>query len=270
MKFLTFIETDLRKIIPFLIGLYALAIAGFQGIFVKLVNNLNESLVQTTMQNGTTMEELVKSMEPISLTAIIDQNPYPLLLLIFIGLVFILFGFFLWYKEWFGASKRIYLLLSIKGNRFRIFLSKLIVFLFIFLAYYGVILINLLISSQLMKFMLPDQATAENLVQNFLINSQFVGYVMPTSLSTLLYQIAFIVMIFSILSVFVLLDRSKRILGMITGFIYVAASIVLFIYLNTQELYTSEKLMANWAFSAAYILVSMAISYYLLKRKVSI
>lgn len=270
MKLLTFIETDLRKIIPFIIGLYILSIAGFQAVFVKLVNNMNEVFVQTTIQNGITMEELLKGMGPISLTAIIDENPFPIIVLVFIGLLFILCGFYLWYKEWFGASKRIYLLLSIKGSRFRIFLSKLIVFLFIFIGYYGVILINLLLSSQVMNLLLPKGAAADHLVQNFLLHSQFIGYVIPTNLSALVYQVSFIIMIFSILSVFVLLDRSKRILGMLLGFLYVTGSMALFIYLNTLELYTSEKALADWAFSATFILLSTLLSYYLLKRKVSI
>ena len=270
MKFSTFIETDLRKIIPFLIGLYVLATAGFQAIFMKLVNNINEELVQTTMQNGITMEELLKDIEPISLTTIIDKNPFPILVLFFIGLLLIIIGFYLWYKEWFGASKRIYLLLSMKGSRFRIFLSKLIVFLFIFLTYYGIILLNLFLSSQIMKLMLPNGSTAEHLVQSFLLHSEFIGFVLPTNLSAFFYHISFIVMIFSILSVFVLMDRSKRIAGMFSGFLYVAGSIALFIYINTLELYTSEKTMADWAFTSVFILLSAMISHYLLKRKVSI
>lgn len=270
MKFLTFVEIDLRKIIPFLIGMFVITIIGFQGLFMKSLSNVKKDLVNSASQSGTTMEEYLQTIDKINLTAIIDPNPYSLLFLIFIGLTLILFGFYLWYKEWFGASKRIYTLLSIRGSRFRILTSKLLVFMLIFSSFYGVVLLNIFISEVLMNFMLPEQAVANHLVQNFLIHSQYLPLVIPVSLDSLIYQLAFLVMIFTILSVFVLLDRSKKIWGLISGLIYVIGSIALFIYINTLDLFSSEKLLINWAFTGVFIFLSAAISYYLLKKKVSI
>ncbi|WP_042347722.1 hypothetical protein [Bacillus massiliigorillae] len=270
MKFLTFVEIDLRKIIPFLLGMFALAIIGFQGMFYKIASNANEDLVRGATESGVAMNEYLKTVDKMSLTSIIDQNPYPVLILIFVGLGLILFGFYLWYKEWFGASKRIYTLLSIKGSRFRIFTSKLVVFLFIFITYYGVILLNIFLSSFIVKMILPEQIIASNLVQNFILHSQILPFALPVSAASLLFNLAFIVMMFSILSVFVLWDRSKKIIGMIGGFIYIASTIAVFFYINTLELYTSERTLANWAFTITVLVLSSAISYYLLKKKVSI
>ena len=270
MKFLTFVEIDLRKIIPFLLGMYAIAIAGFQGLFVKLVSNVNEQIVQGAAESGTTMDEYLKTLDKMSLTSIIDPNPFPLIVLIFVGLGLILFGFYLWYKEWFGASKRIYTLLSIKGSRFRIFTSKLATFLFIFVAYYGIVLLNLIISSFLVKFLLPEQIIGSDLVQNYILHSQFLPFVIPVSLGSLLFNLAFLIMMFAILSVFVLWDRSKRIWGMIGGFIYTGSTVAVFFYLNTLDLYTSERTIVNWGFVLCVLAISTAFSYYLLKKKVSI
>ena len=270
MKFLTFIEIDLRKVIPLLVGMFILATLAFQGLFAKLVIMANDELIRNATQTGVTVAELVKSANPLSLTTIIDSNPYPLLALLFVGMGLILFGFYVWYKEWFGASKRIYTLLSIKGSRFRIFTSKLIVFLFIFLAYYAVILLNLFISTVVMKLILPEQAISDHLVANFMLHSQFLPYVLPVSVRALLFNLAFIMMMFAILSVFVLSDRSQRIWGMLFGFVYMISTIVIFFYVNTLELYTSERLMANWAFTGIVLIISTLISYYLLKKKVSI
>ena len=270
MKFLTFVEIDLRKIIPFLIGVFTIAILGFQGIFYKLVSNMNELLVNGAAQSGTSLEEYLKTIDAISLTQLIDENPYPILFMIFIGLACILFGFYIWYKEWFGASKRIYTLLSIKGSRFRIFASKLTVFLFIFLSYYAVVFINLYLSTIQMSIILPEQVIASHLIENFALHSQFISYVLPIGISAIGYKLLFIMMIFSILSVFVLLDRSKKIWGMITGLVYIIGSMVLFFYIITLDLYTTEKLLADWSFAGILFLLSTAISYYLLKKKVSI
>lgn len=270
MKFLTFVEIDLRKVIPFLLGVFAVAIIGFQGLFFKLVSNTKTELMNNAGQSGVSLDEYLKTVEPISLTGIIDSNPYPILLMIFIGLACILFGFYVWYKEWFGASKRIYTLLSIKGSRFRIFMSKLTVFLFIFMSFYGVVLLCLFISGVQMRFMLPEQAVANHLVQNFILHSQMISYILPIGLNNLIYQLAFIVMIFTILSVFVLLDRSKKVWGMITGLFYVIGSMVLFFYMSRLDLYTNERVLVDWAFTGFFLIVSTAISYYLLKKKVSI
>ncbi|MEH6945400.1 hypothetical protein [Bacillus sp. JJ722] len=270
MKFLTFVEIDLRKIIPFLLGMYAIAIIGFQGMFLKVTYDTKEELVRGATEMGVSMEEFIKSADKISLTSIIDQNPYPLIVLIFVGLGLILFGFYLWYKEWFGASKRIYTLLSIKGSRFRIFFSKLVVFMFVFIAYYGIVLFNIFVSSLVLKFILPKEIIADNLVQNFILHSKVLPFIIPVSGEALLFNLSFLVMMFAILSVFVLWDRSKRIWGMVGGFIYMVSTVVLFFYLNTLDLYTSERTLVNWAFTITVLTISTAISYYLLKKKVSI
>lgn len=270
MKFLTFVETDLRKIIPFLLGMYVLAFIGFQGLFYKLVSTANSELVKSASASGKTLEEYLKGADKLSLVQLLDSNPYPLLFVIFVGLALILFGFYLWYKEWFGASKRIYTLLSIKGSRLRIFFSKLTVFLLIFCGFYGVVLLNLYLSGLMMNLVLPENSVADNLVQNVLLHSQFISFVIPVSLSSLLFNLTFIVMIFAILSVFVLWDRSKKILGMIGGIIYVIASMAIFFYINTLYLYTTERLQINWAFTLTFLLGSFLFSTYLLKKKLSI
>lgn len=271
MKFLTFVETDLRKIMPFLMGLFVVAFVGFQGLFYKAISSVNNDLIMRAAESGTTMEEFIKSMEKISLTSVLNENPFPIILMIFIGLGLILFGFYLWYKEWFGASKRIYTLLSIKGSRLRIFFSKLTVFLLIFVSYYGLILLNLYIGGIMMGYVLPDNTVADNLVQNALLYSMFIPYAIPVSLNSLVFNLAFIVMMFAILSVFVLLDRSKKVWGMIGGLIYVIGSIVLFFYINIGlYLFTTERVQINWAFVGVFLVGSTLISYYLLKKKVSI
>ncbi|MGM9927774.1 MAG: hypothetical protein ACI35P_07460 [Bacillus sp. (in: firmicutes)] len=270
MKFLTFVEIDLRKIIPFLIGLYVLAVISFQGMFFKTVSGFNEELSKSAINSGSTMEEFLKTVDKVSLTTLLDNNPYPLLLMVVIGLALILFGYYLWYKEWFGASKRIYTLLSMKGSRFRIFTSKLTVFLFMFMAFYGVVLVNLLLSSLMMNLVLPEQIVSAHLVQNVILHSEILPFVLPVSLSALLYKLAFIVMIFAILSVFVLMDRSRKIWGMVCGFIYTVVYMAIFVYIMRLELFTSERVLVNWLFVGITLMISVVISYYLLKKKVSI
>lgn len=270
MKLLTFVEIDLRKIMPFLIGLFLVALLAFQGIFYNAVSSMNDDLVTGAAENAVPMEEYLQSLDKMSLTSILDVNTFPLVLLGFIGLVLILFGFLLWYKEWFGASKRIYTLLSIKGSRFRIFISKLIVFLLVFISYYGIILLNLYLATVVMGAVLPETILADNLFQSFIIHSQLLPFILPVSGASLFFNVVFIMMMFAILSVLVLMDRSKKIWGMIVGFLYMSSTIALFIYLTGLELFTDERTLVNWIFTVVVLALSTGISYYLLKKKVSI
>lgn len=270
MKFLTFVETDLRKVIPFLIGIFIIATAGFQALFFKVASRVNQDLIRQASESGTTLREFVDGIEPYSLTALLDNDPLPILFLLVIALILILSGFYLWYKEWFGATKRIYLLLSIKGSRLRIFFSKLLVFLLIFFTFYGVVLVNLYIGTFMMKAILPSGTVADHLIKSFLVYSETIPFLLPVSVSTLLFKTAFLMMMFCMLSVLVLWDRSKRIVGFIGGLVFIGGSIAAFIYMNTRYLYTTESLQLNWAFVIVFMAASFLASFYLLKKKVSI
>ena len=138
------------------------------------------------------------------------------------------------------------------------------------MAFYGVVLVNLLLSSLMMNLVLPEQIVSAHLVQNVILHSEILPFVLPVSLSALLYKLAFIVMIFAILSVFVLMDRSRKIWGMVCGFIYTVVYMAIFVYIMRLELFTSERVLVNWLFVGITLMISVVISYYLLKKKVSI
>ena len=269
MKFLTLIEIEIKKMIPWLATLFIGLTAISTAMFYRSIGNYKDQMLPEIM--NTSVTEYVQEYGKLSLNQVFDGTAFLPLSYIFAALLLVCVAFYLWYKEWFGASKRIYTLLSIKGSRLRIFFSKLTVFLLIFVSYYGLILLNLYIGGIMMGYVLPDNTVADNLVQNALLYSMFIPYAIPVSLNSLVFNLAFIVMMFAILSVFVLLDRSKKVWGMIGGLIYVIGSIVLFFYINIGlYLFTTERVQINWAFVGVFLVGSTLISYYLLKKKVSI
>ena len=270
MKLLTMAEIDLRKILPFIIGLFVTAIIGAQALFFMAITKLKESLEYAAAENQMLMEEYVASINKINLSTIVQTFSYPVLFMIVLGLILILSGFYLWYKDWFGTSRQIYTLLTLKGSRMRIFIAKLLVFLLLFLGYYGIHLVNLYLAGKMAGMLLPEGAMGENLVYSFMVNDSFSMYMIPNSLESLAFHLAFLVMMFSILSVSVLSDRSKRIWGLAFGLVYIIVSMYGFIYLYTLDFYTSELEAAQWLFVAIYLTVSLLISRFLLKKKVSI
>ena len=76
------------------------------------------------------------------------------------------------------------MLLSLKGQRFSIFLSKLVVILLSVFCFYGVILINLGIGALLMNALLLDGTVANQLMTTIVTKILFLlGLILP-----LLYQ----------------------------------------------------------------------------------
>ena len=268
MKFLTLIEIEIKKILPWLttlfIGLTILSV----GMFYKSIGNYKQEMLPEILNSSVT--DYVQNYGQLSLTQVFDTTPYLFLSYIFGALLLIGITFYLWYKEWFGASKRIYMLLSLKGQRFTIFLSKLIVILFSFFVFYGVILINLVIGSLLMNTLLPDGIVANQLIQNLVQKSDLVAMILPLSISDFIYKIAFIVLMFSLISVFVLCDRSKKIFGLIAGAAFGIANIALFVYTKTLYLYVDERFLVNYGFVFGMSTISILICAWLLNKKVSI
>ena len=107
------------------------------------------------------------------------------------------------------------MLLSLKGQRTSILLSKLIVIILSVFVYYAIVLLNLGIGSLLLNTLLPDGLTGKHLVQGALLQSQFINFVLPLTMTDFIYKLLFVILMFGLISVFVLSDRSKRIFGII-------------------------------------------------------
>ena len=268
MKFLTLIEIEIKKILPWLgtlfIGLTALS----TGMFYRSIGNYKNEMLPEIMSSS--VSEYVQANGKLSLVQIFDSTAFLPLSYIFAAILLVCVAFYLWYKEWFGTSKRIYLLLSLKGHRFFIFLSKLVVILLSFFIFYGVILLNLGVGSLLMTTILPKGTVTDLLISGVMQQSQLIGMILPLSIGDFIYKIAFIILMFSLISVFVLCDRSKKIVGLIAGIIFVIANIALFIYTKTLYLYFDERLFVNYGFVFGMSAISIFICGWLLNKKVSI
>ena len=121
-----------------------------------------------------------------------------------------------------------------------------------------------------MNALLLDGTVANQLMTTMLQKSYFIGMILPLSISDFIYKIAFIILMFSLISVFVLCDRSKKIFGLIAGAIFGIANIALFIYTKTLYLYIDERFFVDYGFVFGISTVSILICAWLLNKKVSI
>ena len=121
-----------------------------------------------------------------------------------------------------------------------------------------------------MTTILPKGTVTDLLISGVMQQSQLIGMILPLSIGDFIYKIAFIILMFSLISVFVLCDRSKKIVGLIAGIIFVIANIALFIYTKTLYLYFDERLFVNYGFVFGMSAISIFICGWLLNKKVSI
>lgn len=128
MKFFTLAELEWKKMLPFMTGVFSVGMLIHIWLVLKSISGYKEELLMAAQEAQIPLEEYIQTASPAGLAMILDQSPFSLVILFFTALIFIMYGLFMWYKEWFGASKRIYMLLSIRGSRMRIFFSKLLPF----------------------------------------------------------------------------------------------------------------------------------------------
>lgn len=268
MKFLTLVEIEIKKILPWLVTLLIGFTVVSGGLFYRTISLFKKDIMSALLSG--TVEEYVQAKGQLTLAKVFDGSSMIPLIFIFAAIMLVCLAFYLWYKEWIGYSKRIYMLLSLKGQRFSIFLSKLLVILGSMFIFYGVVLLNLGLGSFLMHTLLPDGIVAPHLIQGTLLQSDYIGMILPLTLGDFLYKTLFVILMFNLISLFVLADRSKRIFGLIFGTIYGLANVALFVYTKTLFLFVDERFFINWGFVIATGALSMGISAWLLNKKVSI
>ena len=268
MKFLTLVELEIKKILPWLATLFISLTALSTLLFYRSISNFKTNMLPQII--NTSVTEYVEEYGKLSLNHVFDQTVSLPLSYIFFALLLICVTFYLWYKEWFGTSKRIYLLLSLKGHRFSILLSKVVVILGSFFTYYGVILLNLGIGALLMKSILPEGTVNHHLLSQMLSQSYYIEMILPLSIRDFIYKTLFIILMFSLISVFVLCDRSKKVIGIIAGTIFGMMNIILYVYTQTLNLFFDERFFVNYGFVIGASVISLFICYWLLNKKVSI
>ena len=71
-----------------------------------------------------------------------------------------------------------------------------------------------------MKSILPEGTVNHHLLSQMLSQSYYIEMILPLSIRDFIYKTLFIILMFSLISVFVLCDRSKKVIGIIAGTIF--------------------------------------------------
>jgi len=272
MKLLTLMEIEIKKVLPILLVILGLMIVASALLFYRFSEEANRTLLPYL--SDISVQEYVEYYGEVTLAQVLEHG---------YGLMNVLFGFtaillvatltfYLWYKEWLGQSKRIYMLLSLRGPRFTILLSKLLTVLGASFIFYGAVLLSLGLGGIIANFVLPDGIFVFTPITSVMAQATPLGFgfSFPLTFIDFIYKIFFVTVGFSGISVWVLSDRSKKIFGGIFGLLYCIILANLYIRTLTTFLFYDERFLVDWGFVLGACVVNLALSYFLLNKKISI
>lgn len=234
-------------------------------------------IVKSRVSRGMTPEQFINENWRFSLAEVVYTNGFMFPIIIAIaGLVF--YMFFIWYRDWYARNPFVYRLLTLPTDRMNVYFAKLTT---IMLTVFGMLAFQIIMLGfyrQLVEWIVPV-VYRENLSIGLIVNSSiYLRMLIPTSfpefITIYINGLAVVIVAFTI----VLMERSYKWIGLVLGIVYAAVALILYalpiiiqyaIY-NNSYLYYAELYWLEMGILALIVVVSLVISNYLIKRKVTV
>ncbi|WP_442604228.1 hypothetical protein [Paenibacillus sp. KN14-4R] len=271
-RFWKLLEWEINRFSKLFLALCSLAVVlQFTGVYViargetrrlyRMINEQGVSLESAgTLQIGSFTRSLW-FLGPIALCAV----------------VLILYVFFIWYREWWGKNTFAYRLLMLPTSRMNVYLAKFGAIVLFTLGFIGLQIVILVLLNLSFNMLVPDELLSKLSLQEIIREHRELNLLFPRNFLDFLnnYGTGFM----SILIVFtaIILERSFRWKGMAAGIGYVVGvSLLCLLPLIVSEIwipdyfYNIEVFLMGVAARAAVIGVSLWLSAYLLRNKISV
>lgn len=275
--FIRLVNFEFERMHKFLLGIMIiLVLSNLAGYIVGPLNYVNKANETMKLESLNT-EQYIEAYGSFSLENL--TKSLWILGPIALGIIgFLFYAIFIWYREWLGKNTFIYRLLMLPVPRMHIYFSKL---LMIFLGIFSLLslqILSLWVGSFIVSSLTPAEFLDVLTVSEVIAFSYVFQLILPSVFEVLLgvYAIGFIAIL--VLFTIVLLERSYHVKGIILGILYAIVSLGLIISpnlipliaKNNYILFNSEILMLIGLFSFIVGLVSILISRYLLKNKITV
>lgn len=234
-------------------------------------------IVKSRVSRGMTPEQFINENWRFSLAEVVYTNGFMFPIIIAIaGLVF--YMFFIWYRDWYARNPFVYRLLTLPTDRMNVYFAKLTT---IMLTVFGMLAFQIIMLGfyrQLVEWIVPV-VYRENLSIGLIVNSSiYLRMLIPNSfpefITIYINGLVVVIVAFTI----VLMERSYKWIGLVLGIVYAAVALILYalptiiqyaIY-NNSYLYYAELYWLEMGILALIVVVSLVISNYLIKRKVTV
>jgi len=269
-KFLTLVEIEFRNLIFILIGFFVALTAISSFLFFISTSHANTEASRVMSQSAMSVAEFTATNGYFTLISAITAQHYMLFIFVFFVLIVAL-SFWIWQREWAGKSKGIYFLLSLRASRTRILMTKLLVIIITSWLFFGMILINLAIGGLIMNIVLGSDLTGDALISGYLQNANWIlSFALPTSFTHFIYHTFFTIVVFSTMTAWILLTKSFKWIGGITGFIYCVAILSVYIYTQTLWLFYDERILVEWTFVLGACIIGLTLNWWLVTKRISV
>ncbi len=143
------------------------------------------------------------------------------------AVVLMIYVFFIWYRDWLGKNTFSYRLFMLPTARIHIYLAKATTILLYVLGLVALQLLLLPVESQVLQWMVPSEFRTD-LSINYITSLQDLSILFPnTFIEFVLYYGGGMIAVFIVFTA-ILFERSFRMKGIIYGFLYCAASLLVF------------------------------------------
>lgn len=196
---------------------------------------------------------------------------------VFIGIVALIgYVFFIWYRDWIGKNSFAYRLLMLPGYRMNLFWAKLTTIMLLVLGLVACQIALIPLQIGLFNQMIPAELAITETTFDFIRHHElFRILIPPTFLEFVLYYGAGLLAVASAFTA-VLFERSFRLKGLVGGIAYAVAVGIAVVspaitnYGTGFELYRIERFWLQFGIGAAALVLSLILSNYLLKRKITV
>ncbi len=184
--------------------------------------------------------------------------------------------FFIWYRDWTGKSTFAYRLLMLPTSRMNLFWSKLTAIMLFVLGLIALQLLLLPILIGLYHQITPQELIQPETVRSFIIHDRIFTMLIPPTFAGFLVSYGTGLIGVIVLFTAILIERSYRRIGIVGGIVYAGTCSVLLLtpgLINSFEsaaLYPVEILTLQLVVGLVLTAVSLALSAYLLKRKITV
>ncbi|OPH60364.1 hypothetical protein BC351_17865 [Paenibacillus ferrarius] len=185
--------------------------------------------------------------------------------------------FWTWYKEWLGKNTFAYRLLMLPTSRMNVYLAKLTAIVLYVWGFVALQFVLLPVQLALFNSLIPNEWRQPITIAELIGRNRFIHMLLPSDFIEFVLYYGAGVMSVVILFTGILLERSYRLKGIVAGFLYSAAAVVVLIlpYLvenkwPTDTWFPSEVLLYQAVIGLCLTAVSLWLSSYLLRKKVTV
>jgi hypothetical protein len=185
--------------------------------------------------------------------------------------------FLIWYRDWFGKNTFIYRLLMLPTGRMNVFLAKLTAILLVTFGFVAFQLLILTLEMMLFRTMIPLEFRMDMNIMQLIRTVPELGILIPTDFMEFFLHYGAGVMAVSVLFTAILFERSFRLKGIAAGIGFGIAALLLFLspvlvldLLKIDYFYPMEVAWMEVGSGAVVCIISLLVSRFLIKRKVTV